>query len=188
VYSANLDMHPELLNNSLFLRYYKQWQDQPASVVFAPIAEFLLLYGMIDDAFKVCRQGLVHHPELVTGRLAMAKIHLRRGNWEEAELELNRVFAVVPENAVARALKGEIAARQRREQEGETSPAASAPFPEPEGAFAETPSSWETLTMAGIFAAQGHHERARQIYQTILRRDPGNELARSGLAALPPAG
>ena len=83
-------MHPELLNNSIFLRYYRQWQDDPSSIVFASIADFFLRYDMIDEAFKVCRMGVKRHPKLVSGRIVMAKIHLRRGNWEEAEEELRQ--------------------------------------------------------------------------------------------------
>ena len=194
-------MHPELLNNAVFLRYYRHWQGDPGSIVFAPIAEFFLRYGMIDDAFRVCRAGIKRHPALVSGRIVMARIHLARGNWEEAEEELRRVQAVVPQNAAAREMMEEIAAVRRREREagGEAYPArafvplAGVPLPgrpdEAEDGDAHGPPrpiapSWKTVTMANIFAAQGHVEQARGIYQAILASDPANEAARRGLAAL----
>ena len=41
-----------------------------------------------------------------------------------------------------------------------------------------------TLTMADLYAAQGLTDDARQIYETILLRDPNNETVRAKLAAL----
>lgn len=41
-----------------------------------------------------------------------------------------------------------------------------------------------TLTMADLYAAQGLTADARQIYETILLRDPNNEAVRAKLAAL----
>ncbi|HPM41307.1 MAG TPA: tetratricopeptide repeat protein [bacterium] len=184
-------MHPELLNNSIFLRYYRQWQDDPSSIVFASIANFFLSYDMIDEAFKVCRMGVKRHPKLVSGRIVMAKIHLRRGNWEEAEDELRNVLSVVPSNRQAQALMEEIAGvreserafaseskAMRRPVVHSLEDAAPAPLPEPSP-------SWKTVTMAGIYASQGHFDRARGIYEAILKSDPQNEAARRGLETLP---
>jgi tetratricopeptide (TPR) repeat protein len=179
-------MHPELLNNSLFLRYYKQWQDNPSSIVFASIAEYFLMYGMVDAAMKVCREGLKRHPDLVSGRIVMARVHLRRGNWEEAEGELARVMAQVPGNKAAKRMMEEVARLRREEREGavrgEAEIASGGDGDAHGGGFA-----WNTVTMADIFASQGHHAKAREIYQSILTTDPDNEAARAGIASLPPA-
>ena len=187
-------MHPELLNNSLFLRYHRQWQDDPSSIVFAPIAEFFLKYNMLDEALKVCRAGIKRHPNLVMGRVVMAKIHLRRGNWEEAEEELRAALSVVPRNPAAMSLMDEIASvRERERAEGgdahrarqfvplkaESPVEQSIPSPK------ESSLSWQTATMAGIYASQGHIEQARNIYNAILASDPANEVARRGLESLP---
>ncbi len=101
-------MHPELLNNSLFLKYYKQWQEDPSSIVFAPIAEYFLMYGMIDSALKTCREGLKTHPDLVSGRIVMAKIYLSRDNWEEASGELQKALSIAPQNRSAKDMLEEI--------------------------------------------------------------------------------
>lgn len=182
-------MHPELLNNSLFLRYYEQWQRDPTSIVFAPIAEFFLRYGMIDEARLICREGLKRHPDLVSGRIVMAKVHLKRGNWEEAEDELRAVMAIVPTNSTAQAIMEEIAALREREG-GEGAVHAGRAFaplvvePLPAKTPLEVKPSWQTATMAAIFASQGHVEQARDIYESILQADPENEAAQQGLAAL----
>lgn len=173
-------MHPELLNNTLFLKYYKQWQDNPASIVFAPISEYFLTYGMIDEAFKVCREGLKIHPDLVSGKIVMAKIHLKRGNWEEAEEELHSVLMSVPHNKIAKRVLQEIAAARASEDSGLAGYAGK----EEDLRLSEIEPSWNTVTMAGIYASQGHVEHARQIYMAILKNDPGNEAAKHGLEKL----
>jgi tetratricopeptide (TPR) repeat protein len=41
-----------------------------------------------------------------------------------------------------------------------------------------------TLTMAELYASQGHHDAAREIYERVLERDPANEEVRARLAEL----
>lgn len=189
VYSMNCPMHPELLNNSIFLRYYRQWQDDPSSIVFAPIAEFFLRYSLVDEAFKVCRAGVRRHPNLVSGRIVMAKIHLKRGNWEEAEDELRAVLSVVPSNKTALELMDEVSSLREGERAsgGFSRARAFVPLSEKpaEEAAKDAGPQWRTVTMAGIYASQGHMEKARGIYESILISDPNNEAARRGLETLP---
>lgn len=183
-------MHPDLLNNAVFLRYYRQWQEDPSSIVFAPIAEFFLKYGMVDEAQKICREGLKRHPALVSGRIVMAKVHLRRGNWEEAEEELRVASAIVPKNKAAETLMEEIGLLRQQERSAPKEPHPERAFvpladrPPPEPPPREIGPSWQTVTMAGIYAAQGHLDRARDIYESILQSDPTNEAAQQGLANL----
>ncbi len=167
-------MHPELLNNSLFLKYYKQWQEDPSSIVFAPIAEYFLMYGMIDSALNVCREGLKRHPNLVSGRIVMAKIYLSRDNWEEASEELHRALRIAPQNSLAKDMLAEIDILMSKERD------------RPKEQTIHN-ASWQTVTMAEIFAKQGHNEKAREIYLSILSQDPENEAARKGIESLPAA-
>lgn len=183
-------MHPELFNNSLFSGYCKRWRENPDSIVFVPIVEFLLSYGMIDDAFKVCRDGLKRHPGLISGRIAMAKIHKRRGNWEEAEEELKHVLSAAPGNRQAEELLKEVAALGKSDGNPpvmriapEVSSAATPEF-QVEDMKYRLPVSWNTVTMAGIYASQGHVDQAREIYKSILKSDPANDAALAGLEGL----
>jgi tetratricopeptide (TPR) repeat protein len=41
-----------------------------------------------------------------------------------------------------------------------------------------------TVTLAEIYAGQGHHEQALEVYQRVLQADPDNETARRGAAEL----
>lgn len=185
-------MHPELLNNSLFLRYYKKWQENPDSIVFASIAEFLMDYGMVEDAFKVCREGLKRSPAFASGHIMMAKIHKYRGNWEEADDELRSALALAPDNQKAWALLEEVLALKNGEEpvrdtllrraQTENAPAIMSGTKENE--TYDVPDLWRTVTMADIFASQGHVDQAKMIYNSILETDPSNEAARRGMERL----
>ena len=220
-------MHPELLNNSLFLRYYQSWQEDPSSIVFAPIAEFFLRYNMIEEALEVCQVGMQRHPHLVSGRLVLAKTYVACENWAKALDELQQVLTDNPHHVEAMELvrkidhklntKPELASRVRKVEEpiavAQLEEAKVEPIPprkvaqpaqtlrrekkaivssaepvapvKPESFQEEfLPESWQTVTMAQIFAKQGHKTRAKQIYKTILQSSPDNEAARTGLAQI----
>ncbi len=64
-------------------------EDNPQSQIFAALADVLRKKGELDQAFRVCRQGLRLHPDYGAGRLVMAKINFDRKmyDWAEKELE-----------------------------------------------------------------------------------------------------
>lgn len=162
-------MHPDLLSNSIFLRYYSQWQEDPSSVVFVAIAEYLLGYGLADEAIKVSREGLKHHPRLVLGHLSLAKAHLRKKDWARAKESLQWILKENPGQQKALELL-ELA------EKGEVPPA--------HDACRMTPDAFQTVTMAKIYASQGHPEKAREICRNLLRSDPRNTEALQELARL----
>lgn len=160
-------MHPELLNNSIFLRYYNQWQEDPTSILFAPIAEYLQIYGMVEEAITVCQEGLKHHPNLISGRLALAKAYLKKKEFAKAREELRPILQQIPKQPKALELLESIEKEITVE------------LPPPKKVM-----NWETLTMAKIFAAQGHRERAREVCHAILKREPANKEVQQALAQL----
>lgn len=159
-------MHPELVNNSLFVRYYNRWLEDPTSIVFASLAEFFLGAGKTDEAVRLCLEGLHHHPEFVSGRLVLAKAFLQKREYQRAKSELRRILEKVPHQEKAKELLNLIGAQEQEKVV-------------PKGLQA-----WQTLTMAKIFVAQGHFDQAKEVYQSILAYDPGNEEARQGLEGL----
>ena len=108
-------MRPELLNNSLFLKYYHQWLSDPKSIVFAPLAEIFAAYDMIDEALKVCREGLKANPTSVAGRLSYAKTLMKIGDLDAADAELVRVQEFVPSHSKALDLRMDIEFMRRGE-------------------------------------------------------------------------
>lgn len=206
-------MHPELLDNSLFVRYYNQWLEKPDSIVFASVAEYLIKYDHLEEAIKVCREGLKRMPNSVVGRMTLAKAYIKCGETEEADEELRHVLRIIPSHTKALRLRSEIqlagstgakvdfssmveeakevTSGEEAEEEitGELPPPErSEPIlkevaePSPSGTQ-DTP-AWQTVTMAKIYSSQGHHDKAKEIYQAILARDPSNQAARDGLSSL----
>jgi len=168
-------MHPELLNNATFLRYYEQWQKDPTSVVFAPMAEFLIQAGRLDDAIRVCEIGLKSHTQSVMGRLAMARAYLGKKEWAKSKDQLALILNQIPQHPQALELSRVIRVK--------TEPAPTA-LNVANGDSEPQASKWQTVTMAKIYTAQGHPEKAREIYKAILKKDPHHTEARQGLDSL----
>lgn len=166
-------MHPELRENAIFVKYYKMWQKDPSSIVFASIAEYFLLYGMVEDAIRVCEMGLKYHPHFVAGCFALAKAYFKRGDLERASTQLQAILKRDSSHAgaleILQKMEGAEKTLSATRQRGEPMPL-------------QRP--WQTLTMAKIYESQGHTDAAKEIYEAILETDPGNVTAKSALEGL----
>jgi len=204
-------MKPELLENTVFLRYYERWQKDPTSVVFAAISEIFRENGMIEESVSVAIEGLKYHPNLITGRLALAKAYIAKGEGILAKKEAETVLHLMPNNQEAKTIiSGKDPSEIFRPVEPVTvqtitevtpvSVGSVEDFEEEEITISEgvpiemvddeaniqTPydcEAWNTITMAKILESQGHFARARRIYRAILERDPNNKTAIEELAA-----
>ena len=76
----------------------------PASLVYADLAEALRRRGDLAQALRVATQGLMRHPEHVAGLDCLGRIHADRGALAEARDAWGRALAVAPTHAGA--LKG----------------------------------------------------------------------------------
>lgn len=182
-------MHPELLNNSLFLKYYNIWRKDPGSITFVPLAEYLLHYQRNEDAIKVCLEGIQHNPQFVSGRITLAKGYIKVGDFKKAKEQLLLILNQVANHQQALELMREL------EEKNANSPIEHSHLTQPTPSINDQPAdtsakstrsqaSWETLTMGRILEEQGHKEQARQVYQNILAREPNNQEAQSRLNAL----
>lgn len=177
-------MHPDLLNNATFLRYYARWQADPTSAAFVGVADYFREYRLYDDALRVCTAGLQQNPDLLSGHLVLARIYIDLQRRPEAEAELHWVLTRAPHHPDARRWLAQI---------GGVPPSLESPAV-PEGAItADTPaksaeptvpSDWATMTMARLYERQGHRDQAAAIYRQILRNDPTNAEAQQRLDAL----
>lgn len=182
-------MRPELIENPTFLRYYEKWQRDPKSIVFAAISEIFRSHNLLEDAIKIAQEGLNHHPNLISGRLALAKALLAKGETTLAHEQASLVLVLMPSNEDARKIISSGNKTSRRiettifdEEDDITEEAVLADMEDETvetSISEETP--WQTMTMAGILESQGHFDRARRIYKAILERDPANEGARKAL-------
>lgn len=163
-------MRPELSENSTFLRYYEILQRNPSSVVFAPLAEVLNLHKCYEEAITVCKKGLEHNPEMVSGRVALSRAYVGVKNYNRAKEEALKVLAKMPNHPesleIIRFVNGE---------DGRFFPTTLNP---------EEDERWNTLTMAEIFLDQNNFSGAEKILKNILAKDPDNKRAKDGLSRI----
>lgn len=68
----------------------------PDSILFARLAELYLSFDRIEDAVKLCEDGIRKHPSYVTGHYILSKCYLRQNKLENAKKELRRVLYYDP--------------------------------------------------------------------------------------------
>jgi tetratricopeptide (TPR) repeat protein len=73
----------------------------PRSTTFVALAHALCDYGQLDEAEAVCLQGLIHHPDLPTGQVALARAWLEAGKTAQAEMRLIDTIRQHPHHADA---------------------------------------------------------------------------------------
>lgn len=190
-------MNPDYFSDPVFARCYQQWQARPESAAFVGVADLLRLRGAYDDAITVCREGLRHNPALVTGRLVLAQTLEALGRRTDAHAVVLGILADAPEQSDAKAM----AARLNPAMTVAPMISKSAPLPLPVGGRvgegAAPPLSpppagredsnvpvWETITMARLYAAQGHRREAERVYRAILQREPQRDDAKTELHQL----
>ncbi len=187
------DMSEELKN--LVERYKKA----PESRLFAPLADAYRKNGEIDEAIELCEKGLERFPDYVSARVILGKCFYDKGATERARDEFTRVLETDPDNMVARKYMGEILLAENKKEEAAehfrhlltidpTNEEASKTLEEIESQFQvkeidlsdkkhvrdERPGELATMTLAGIYAAQGYYNKALKIYRDILRKEPEN--------------
>ena len=60
----------------------------PNSQIFAALADAYRKKKMVEEAFEICRKGLEIHPDYASAYVVMTKISIDRGDYEEAERQL----------------------------------------------------------------------------------------------------
>jgi predicted Zn-dependent protease len=120
--------------NARITELRRRIEKDPASIVFAQLAEEHRRAGDFEDAIRVCRAGLVHHPGYLSARVTLGRALLETGAFDEARTELESVLRAAPDNLGAiRALSD---LHHRREEQSFQEPARVAepvaPIAEPE--------------------------------------------------------
>jgi tetratricopeptide (TPR) repeat protein len=67
-----MEKNKKLLFSPLFLKYQDDFDKNPKSRVFAPLAEIYRKVGMTDKAMEILAQGIRYHPAYVMGYLGLA--------------------------------------------------------------------------------------------------------------------
>lgn len=181
----------------------KRYEQAPESRLFAPLADAYRKQGEIDKAIELCEKGLERHPSYASAHVILGKCFYDKGATERARSEFLRVIELDPENMVALKFLGDIflaegdgdgAARFYRQliTIDPTNEDVAAALKELEENFqvrqidlsndrkvtrVDSPRELATMTLAGIYAAQGYYNKALKIYQDIVRDEPDNREA-----------
>jgi hypothetical protein len=70
--SSKKSQHPSF--TPVVYRYLRQFQEDPTSKVFAPLAEAYRKSGLLQEALKIAREGLLVHPHYMAGKVSLALV------------------------------------------------------------------------------------------------------------------
>jgi tetratricopeptide (TPR) repeat protein len=196
-------MNDELQN---LIERYNRARD---SRLFAPLADAYRKNGEVDKAIEILERGLEKMPQYASAHVILGKCYYDKGATERAKAEFRRVLELDGENLVALKFMGDILlAEDKRSEAAEfyrrillidamnTEVARS--LKEMEASFVvkeidlanarsmrdERPRELATMTLAGIYAAQGYYNKALRIYHDVLEREPANMEAKEMVAKL----
>jgi tetratricopeptide (TPR) repeat protein len=175
----------------------------PASLAFAQLADLYRKAGRTRDAIALCRNGLTRYPHYTTARLILAKALVADGQLAPAQVELEAILEMSPNDVQCHRLAAEIQRRlghideavrhleaavaldpSDRESQGLLSllRAAAPPSGEAAGlARVLTDDTFATVTFGALCLEQGCVEEAAQIFTRILRKNPDHREARDRL-------
>ena len=85
----------------------------PASIVFAQLAEEYRRAGHYVDAVEVCRTGLERYPGYLSARVTLGRALIELGDLEAASRELEQVVGTAPDNLAAIRALADIHQRRR---------------------------------------------------------------------------
>jgi tetratricopeptide (TPR) repeat protein len=171
----------------------------PGSQVVVELAEALFEKSRYAEAIETCEKGLRLHPHDLRARVILGLSYLRTGVLDRAESELLKARGLLEINAVAyeglaelyeRKGEAERSARYRKAYEALRS-WETAVAPELEQAAEVEPkmealdeAEVATVTMAELYAKQGHLDKAAAVYRRILKASPGVAAVEERLAEL----
>ena len=104
-------------SSRLIEKYRAIFKKDPRSKVFATLADAYRKVDLIEEAEKICKQGLKFHPQFVPGRVVMAKILLQKKLYDPALVHLEDAVKLDPENILAHSLRAETLLRLKRPKE-----------------------------------------------------------------------
>ncbi len=102
---------PGLGRNAGLVQQLKEFQQNPRSLVFVPLAESYRQEGLFKQALEILEEGLAFHPALSSALIAKARCLFELRRYAEALAEVQGVIQSNPENIRAHKLQAEISLR-----------------------------------------------------------------------------
>ena len=177
--------------------------ENPRSLVFAQLADAYRRGGRLDEAIQVCQEGLTHHSNYASAYMVLGRSYKEKGDLLAARSAFQRVLDLDAESVLAHDFLGQIAEAQSEIQEAvhsyraalilhpfdkkiraalerlqtrlegdvtKTPPPAAEVRPEP-----PPPEPVATETLGDLYAAQGVHDQAADIYARVMSETADRE-------------
>jgi tetratricopeptide (TPR) repeat protein len=103
-----------MINPEFVERYQLEYEKNPKSRVFAPLAEAYRQMGFIEEAKRICEKGIEYHPDFASGHLTYGRILLETKAVDQALTQLEKAAELSPDNLLAQSLMGETLLKLRR--------------------------------------------------------------------------
>src|SRR5208337_33214 len=84
----------------------KKLEENPDSLVFAPLSDAFRRQGNLKEALEVCKKGLQKHPSYTLAQVVLGRILREQGKINEAADEFKTVLEIDPDNLLAHNLLG----------------------------------------------------------------------------------
>jgi len=108
-------------NNVLLSKYLNQYQKDPNSRVFAPLAESYRKAGMLKEAIEVLKEGLQNHKDYQMGYIVLANCYFDQEEYLKSYNLLKPLVSSSPDNLKMQNLYGEICYKLKKYSESLTS-------------------------------------------------------------------
>jgi len=157
----------------------------PASIAFARLAEEYRRAGKFEEAVRVGRAGLTHHPNYLSAHVTLARALTELGRFSEARGEFQFVIDAAPDNLAA--IRGLADLHQRSRQAAENGVEdgfARSPEEQPATASVMTP---DDINPGGAGEVHAHREPNAGTdtpWQRAVETDPALESLESWLTAI----
>jgi tetratricopeptide (TPR) repeat protein len=183
-------------------RAEERLQRDPASLVFAQLADLYRKAGRTREAVRLCREGLTRVPQYATARLILAKALSAEGALDEAIAEIETILNASPNDVPTRRLAADVerrrgrvdraaehldvvvtADRTDRESRALLAVLRAAPGADESTGLARVlrDDTFVTPSFGAVCLEQGAVDEAALVYTRLLRRDPNHARAREGL-------
>jgi tetratricopeptide (TPR) repeat protein len=95
-------------NEAQFETLKSRLQQEPDSLLFARVADAMLNRDQLDEAIRICEEGIRKHPYYVTGHMVLGKCYLKKKLFDLAEKEFKRVILFDPKYIAAHKYYGDL--------------------------------------------------------------------------------
>lgn len=110
-------MNQEIISSPLFIKYLKSYENNPRSIVFAPLAEIYRKEGKIEKAIEILKEGLKYNPSYVTGYLSLASCYADLSKYHLAYSLLKSLIETNRDNIKLQKLFADVCLKTNQEDE-----------------------------------------------------------------------